>query len=126
MPNTSEQGIGLNHLQRYILSIAIYEDVQDPYWSAGESQRMLDGQNGRRDNSCSFLIGHPSISTANAVRWFNDISQLLKKLLCLRKVDGAQCVDNEEYRTDLKIPYVVFAFQMRLADITRPAAGYKK
>lgn len=71
---------------------------------------MLGGQNGKRDNSCSFLIGHPSISTTNAVRWFNDISQLLKKLLCLRKVDEAQCVDNKEYRTDLKISYIVFCF----------------
>lgn len=116
MADTSEQGVGLNDLQRYILSIAIYEGIQGPLypyslweWGAGERRWMLDGENGKRDNSCSFLIGHPSISTANTVRWFNDIFQLLIKLLCLRNVEGAQCMDDKQHRTDLKISYVLFS-----------------
>lgn len=35
-------------------------------------------------------------------------------------------MDNKKCRTDLKVSCVVFAFQIWLADITRPAAGYKK
>lgn len=61
-----------------------------------KEQRMI-GKMGEGENSCAFFNCHLSSSTMNNVRRFNEVSQPLKGLLCIRNtvLDEAQCTSNE-------------------------------